>query len=102
MLGNSIEQPARRFALMHGRIVLPDAIVSGKCVVIEGGRILGISEEGALGADVERVDVGGRWIAPGLIDLHTHGAAGYMFDDPTPEAFRTITQENARRGVTSL
>jgi N-acetylglucosamine-6-phosphate deacetylase len=102
MLGKPIEQPVRRFALIHGRIVLPAAVVTGQCIVVEGDRILGLSEEAALGSDVERIDVGGRWITPGLIDLHTHGAAGYMFDDPTPQAFGTITEVNARHGVTSL
>lgn len=102
MPSKPIEQPERKFALVHGRIVLPDAIVNGKCIVVEGDRILGVESEGALGSDVLRIDVGGRWITPGLMDLHTHGAGGYMFDDPTPVAFGTITDENARHGVTSL
>ncbi|MEJ2750865.1 MAG: N-acetylglucosamine-6-phosphate deacetylase, partial [Anaerolineae bacterium] len=36
------------------------------------------------------------------IDIHTHGALGHTFNEPTAEAFGAITAENARRGVTAL
>jgi N-acetylglucosamine-6-phosphate deacetylase len=38
----------------------------------------------------------------GLIDIHTHGALGHTFNEPTVEAFETICAENAHNGVTSL
>ena len=89
-------------ALINGRIVLPDALVTGKAVVIQGQQIVGIADSDELGAEVERMDVGGRLITPGLIDIHTHGALGHTFNEPTAEAFASITETNARRGVTSL
>ncbi len=95
-------QPTNRFALSNGRIVLPNEIVDGKAVVVENEKIAGIADIGALAADVPCVDVGGRYITPGLIDLHTHGALGHTFNEPTAAAFATICAENARRGVTSL
>ncbi|MCB9419954.1 MAG: N-acetylglucosamine-6-phosphate deacetylase [Ardenticatenaceae bacterium] len=91
-----------RFALVNGRIVLPDRVVMGKAVLIEGTIIAGIVEADLLGDDVARVDVNGRVITPGLIDIHTHGALGHTFNEPTAEAFGAITAENARRGVTAL
>ncbi len=75
---------------------------TGKAVVIDNGKIAGIADVGALGSDVERIDVGGRFITPGLIDLHTHGALSHTFNEPTAEAFGAICAENARRGVTGL
>ena len=77
-------------------------MVKGKAVVVDGATIAGIVDVGELGNDVERVDVDGRFITPGLIDIHTHGALGHTFNEPTAEAFGIITAENARRGVTSL
>ncbi len=91
-----------RFALVNGRIILPDRVVAGKAVVIDGATIAGLADVSDLGSDVTRVDVDGRFISPGLIDIHTHGALGHTFNEPTAEAFGIITAENARRGVTSL
>ncbi len=95
-------QPANRFALSNGRIVFPDEIALSKAVVIEDKRIVGIVDAGALGSDIVQIDVGGRYITPGLIDIHTHGAQRHTFNEPTEEAFDAITRENARRGVTAL
>ncbi len=89
-------------ALVNGRVVLPDRVVSGVAVVIDGPRIVGLSDLNKLAADIERIDVGGRLITPGLIDIHTHGALGHTFNEPTAEAYETITDENARNGITSL
>lgn len=97
-----IEQPVRRFALSNARVVLPHTATQDKSVVVEGDKIAGIADVGALGADVTRIDVGGRIVTPGLIDIHTHGALGHTFNEPSAEAFATITHENARRGITAL
>ncbi|MEW5718786.1 MAG: N-acetylglucosamine-6-phosphate deacetylase [Chloroflexota bacterium] len=98
----SLDHPNDRFALSHGRIVLSNEIAVGKAIVVEGAKILGVADAGALGSDIEVIDVGGRIITPGLIDLHTHGALGHTFNEPTAESFATICAENARRGVTAL
>ena len=102
MIGNEIEQPKGRFALTNGRVILPQEIVTGKAVVVEGKKIVGIAETDSLGTETEKIDVGGRYIAPGLIDIHTHGALDHTFNEPTVEAFASITEENATRGITSL
>jgi len=97
-----LDQPMRRCALVNGCIVLPDAVTQGKAVVLERDKIIGVTDFGALGADIEKIDVGGRFITPGLIDIHTHGALGHTFNEATADAFGTICAENARRGVTRL
>jgi len=96
------EQPTTTLALVNGRIVLPDRIVDGQALIIRGDRILGLAPASELGNDTMRLDVRGRLITPGLIDLHTHGALHHTFNEPTAIAFGTITAENARRGVTGL
>jgi len=91
----------QRTALINGRIVLPDSIIDDQVVFIEDGKIVAITNLEAIG-DANPIDVGGRWITPGLIDLHTHGALGHTFNEPTSEAFAAICDVNARHGVTSL
>jgi N-acetylglucosamine-6-phosphate deacetylase len=102
MFGKKMQQPKGRFALTNGRVILPQEIVIGKTVVVEGKKIVGIADADSLGAEAEKMDVGGRYITPGLIDIHTHGALNHTFNEPEAEAFATITVENVRRGVTSL
>lgn len=87
-------------ALVNGRIVLPNSVVEGKALLIADGKIEAIVDAPERG--IAQIDVGGRLIAPGLVDIHTHGAEGHTFNEPTEAAFATITRSNLRRGVTSL
>ena len=102
MIGKELEQPRGQFALINGRVILPQETVTGKAIIVEGNKILGVADADSLGIATNRIDVGGRYIAPGLIDIHTHGALGHDFNEPTVEAFTSITEENVTRGVTSL
>ena len=90
------------FALVNGRVVLPDRLEVGKAVIVDGSKIIGIEDVGALADGLEKFDVGERYVSPGLIDIHTHGALGHTFNEATGDAFEAITSENARCGVTSL
>ena len=96
------DTPEAPFAIVDGRFVLPDKIVTGQALLRTGGHIAGFVAEADLAAHVERLDAGGRLVTPGLIDIHTHGALSHTFNEPTTGAFGAITAENARRGVTSL
>ena len=44
----------------------------------------------------------GPYIIPGLIDIHTHGAAGSDFCDASPEGMRDMSLFYAKNGVTSF
>lgn len=45
---------------------------TGISVVVEGGTIKEVSDRPVAAADAQRIDVGGRTLMPGLIDLHIH------------------------------
>ena len=102
MTGVDPMQTQKGFAFTNGRIVTPHAVVKGQALLIENNKIIGLADTDALDTDVEKIDVEGRFILPGLIDIHTHGAQNFIFNQATPQAFETITKENASRGVTGL
>jgi len=95
-------QSSNRIALTNGRILLPQQIVTGQALLVDAGRIIGLTDTVSLSSEVEQLDVGGRYISPGLIDIHMHGAMGHTFNEPTAESFGTITAETAKRGITAL
>ena len=70
------------YALTEVRIVdvRTGEAVGGKAVVIRDGRIAEIVVEDALAPDMARVPLGGRYLAPGLIDCHAHCFVGQFGD----------------------
>ncbi len=60
----------------------PAVIDDGLVVIGRDGRIaaLGRSSEVTLDEDVELVDLGERWLMPGMIDLHCHVAGRSLFE----------------------
>lgn len=47
----------------------------------------------------ERVDVAGKWLVPGFIDLHGHGGGGHSFDGDA-HGIRTAVAAHRRHGTT--
>ncbi len=50
----------------------------------------------------ERVDVTGKYIIPGLIDVHTHGIAGGDFNYASENKMKRMCQAYAKNGTTSI
>lgn len=92
----------REIAITNGRFVLPYSILTDRSLLVRDGKILGFAALDQIGAGFELVDAGERFVTPGLIDIHTHGALGHSFNEPDEAAWEIITAENLRRGVTSL
>ena len=70
-------------------------------ILCEDGYIKDITRD-AIPYDYETVSVEGKYIIPGLVDVHTHGVGGYDFnyanDKQIPEMCRTY----AKAGTTSI
>ena len=64
----------------HARKLDAHGEVDDFWMLVDGGTITSTGHGAAPTADA-RVDVGGRWLVPGFIDLHCHGAGGFSFDD---------------------
>lgn len=84
----------------NGRIILTDRILDGYSVIVEDGVISDVTK-GNTAAD-KVVDLGGRYLAPGFIDMHTHGAGGHDFMDGTEEAIKGACMTHLSHGTTSI
>src|SRR5271157_3481686 len=90
-------------AFTAGRLLTPTDAVEHPLVLVEQGRVLKISARGSrqVPAGVSALDFGDGVMAPGYVDLHLHGSAGYDVMDNTADALPAIEQLLARHGVTS-
>lgn len=72
----------------------PQAGFVSRDLCIEGERF---SAEGG-----EPVSARGRYVIPGLTDLHFHGCAGEDFSDATPSGLKAIGDYELSRGITQI
>ncbi|MBQ7353293.1 MAG: N-acetylglucosamine-6-phosphate deacetylase [Clostridia bacterium] len=48
------------------------------------------------------IDLNGKYVIPGLVDVHTHGIVGYDFNFATEEQVDTMCKAYAKNGTTSI
>lgn len=83
---------------IRGRVLTPDGIIDDGLVTVAGARIGEVAPAaGRAAGDMAE----GRWIIPGLVDIHVHGGAG---NDVMAglSAIRRVARALAARGVTSF
>jgi N-acetylglucosamine-6-phosphate deacetylase len=85
------------------RLLTPTDAVEHPLVLVEQGQLVEITARSSrqLPAGVSVIDFGDAVIAPGYVDLHIHGSAGYDVMDDSVEALPAIERLIARHGVTS-
>ncbi len=97
--------------LTGAKVVTADAVLERGQVLVADGMIVAVLDEpghavrqGPIVTDIlavaDRIDLGGGYLIPGLIDLHVHGAATAGYDDGA-EAIATATAAHRRHGTTS-
>src|SRR5690349_15323124 len=90
--------------LSNARLVLADEVVTGS-IVVRGGRIVAI-DAGAT-AVAGAVDVGGDWLLPGLVEVHTdnlerHAMPRPKVTFPMQAAVQAHDAEIAAAGITTV
>lgn len=93
------------YVLSGAKIVAPDGIVEGRSVVVRSGTVDALVLDREAPGDLPRIDAGGDWVTPTLVEQHIHGAFGVGFDslgeDParSGEALRTLAARLLSVGV---
>lgn len=85
--------------IKNGRVITPEGIIDGY-VLYEDGKIAEIGAGDSMPQADEVIDAQGRYVSPGFIDIHTHGAGGADYMDGTLEAYLTAARMSARHGAT--
>ena len=94
---------ADSWRLVNVTLVLPDRLVPAGAVHVRGGTIEAVGPADRLPQwDGPTIDGGGRFAAPGFVDMHVHGGGGADFMDGTPDAFATAITAHTRHGTTSI
>ena len=70
-------------------------------ISVENGVITGIAECGGEKSG-EIIDLGGRYLVPGMVDVHTHGRAKADFSDVTEEEVMRMCLSYAEVGTTTI
>ena len=87
--------------IKNGRVITPDGIIDGY-VLYEDGKITETGTGDCMPQADEVIDAQGRYVSPGFIDIHTHGAGGADYMDGTLEAYLTAARMSARHGATMV
>ncbi|MFB0564688.1 MAG: N-acetylglucosamine-6-phosphate deacetylase [Candidatus Aminicenantaceae bacterium] len=87
-----------------GNVILPDKVLYGGVVVIEGKKITGVysHKDELLEKEIDFLDYNDKFISPGLIDLHFHGAMGRDTMDCNTESVEQLAFHQAKCGVTGF
>lgn len=85
------------------RLVYPDRIVDHGALLEKDGKIAWLGLEAEMPeVDAEQIDCAGQYLAPGFIDLHTHGAGGGSFMLCDEEQHVLAMKTHLSHGVTSI
>jgi N-acetylglucosamine-6-phosphate deacetylase len=93
-----------RTALVNGRILAGDSVVSRRTLLLSGSRIEALVDAGdSRCREAAIVDIEGQFLLPGFIDVQVNGGGGVLFnDDPSPESIRAIGAAHRRFGTTGF
>ena len=69
-------------------------------VLVKDGKIVKIDEIDAAGEEV--IDEAGKYVIPGLVDIHTHGCGGVDTCEGTKETMDILSETQGKAGITSF
>lgn len=94
----------KKLALVGGKIITPFRIIENGTILTEGKRIseIGKSVDINIPGNTEIIDVSGRLICPGFVDLLVHGGGGFGFADENDSSVEKVARYFLEHGSTSV
>lgn len=89
-----------RLILENGNIFNGYGFIGYKDILIEDGKVIAIDAQ--INLDCQRIDMEGKYVCPGFIDIHIHGALGWDFTDAGVDDIKKICFFLAKHGITSI
>ena len=86
-------------AIINATVVMPGYYIPGGTVITDGDKIVAVGKGKEIDtAGCEIIDAAGKYVGPGLVDIHTHAAEGsWYYDNPVKCAKYVLSH-----GVTSV
>jgi len=85
-------------AIIHATLVMRDHLIPDATLLVENDRILDYGQHLAVPEGAEILDAEGKYVGPGLVDIHTHAAPGHWFYEEPAVAGKIVLEH----GVTSV
>ena len=87
--------------IINGKVILKDRIADNLCVIFDKKieKLCFVKDINL--ADYEVIDAKGKYVAPGLVDMHIHGYLGEDVSDGKVEGVRTMAEGIIKNGVTA-
>ncbi|WP_105035726.1 N-acetylglucosamine-6-phosphate deacetylase [Cryobacterium aureum] len=89
-------------ALIGPDIVVDGSVLVDHSVLVRDGRIQGVVPIGRIPTEVARRELGSGILTAGLVDVHTHGAAGHSFNAGNVEANKQALGAMLNAGITTV
>lgn len=87
--------------IINGKVILKDKVVNNLAVIF-GEKIEKIAEiKDITLSDYDVIDAKGKYLSPGLIDMHIHGYLGADVSDGDSDGIRKMAEGIVKNGVTA-
>lgn len=91
--------------VINASVITKERVLENHCILTENGKIQAVFPNAGLenpDPQTDIFDAQGAYAAPGLIDMHIHGFAGFGVEDGTEDALLKMSAELAKHGVTGF
>lgn len=94
----------KKTLITNAKIYTESEVIENGYILIEDSRIkaVGVTPDASQTAGSKVIDVGGKSVLPGFIDLQVNGAGGYLVTDNSGHDIPKVQQALAKHGTTSF